>query len=147
MVILREAGKKLVNPSCLSDADISGPWMAGFMGRIRPRLPDYIGLHYYGTDVAAAIQYFNSVYNNFPTIPVVVSEIASISRDYSQVLSFTAELANWMDSTDWVFEYGFMGFTQQPVDEFVSPQAQLMNPDGSFSDLGMTIIYDQPIKG
>jgi len=33
------------------------------------------------------------------------------------------------------------------ADTFVSPAAQLMNPDGSFTDLCYKLMYDQPIKG
>jgi len=32
------------------------------------------------------------------------------------------------------------------ADNFVSPAAQLMNPDGSFTDLFYKLMYDQPIK-
>jgi hypothetical protein len=36
---------------------------------------------------------------------------------------------------------------RKPADNFVSPAAQLMNPDGSFTDLMFKLMYDQPIKG
>jgi len=32
------------------------------------------------------------------------------------------------------------------ADNFVSPAAQLMNADGSFTDLFYKLMYDQPIK-
>ena len=77
---------------------------------------------------------------------VIVSEIASISRNYNDVLAFTAQVANWADETAWVHEYGFFGCMETLADNFVSPGAQLMNPNGSFKDLMFKLMYDQPIK-
>ncbi len=108
--------------------------------------PDYLGLHYYGTNGNDAMNYLKSMHAKFPHQPVIVSEIASISRNYADVLGFTAQLCNWMDETDWVFEYGWFGCMEKLADNFVSPAAQLMNPDGSFKDLMFKLMYDQPIK-
>jgi len=55
--------------------------------------------------------------------------------------------ANWADETPWIAEYAFFGCMRKLADDFVSPAAQLMNPDGSFTDLFYKLMYDQPIKG
>ena len=146
MLPLREKkGKKLVSPSCASDQK-GQAWIADFMNRVAAHPPDFLGLHYYGTDGNAAIQYIESMHQKHPHQHIIVSEIASISRKYQDVLGFTAQLANWMDGTSWIFEYGFFGCMRTPADGFVSPEAQLMKPDGSFTDLMFKLMYDQPIK-
>ncbi|OCL06525.1 glycoside hydrolase family 128 protein [Glonium stellatum] len=145
MIPLRQQkGKKLVSPSCASDAN-GQAWLAEFMTLIRPTPPDYLGLHYYGTDSSAAIKYIEDMHAKHPH-PVIVSEIASISRDYSAVVGFTTHLANWMDETSWIYEYGFFGCMRAPADTFVSPQAQLMKPDGSFTTLMYKLMREQPMK-
>jgi hypothetical protein len=49
-----------------------------------------------------------------------------------------------MDEKDWVFEYAFFGCMRVTADDFVSPAAQLMNADGSFTDLMWKYMSDQP---
>lgn len=63
MVPLRkEKGKKLVGPSCASDPG-GETWLDEFMRRVQEKgePPDYLGLHYYGPDGAAAIQYIEKM--------------------------------------------------------------------------------------
>lgn len=145
MIPLRNKGKQLVSPSCASDAT-GQAWLADFMNRVSDNLPNYLGLHYYGTDGNEAIAFIENMHNQYPQQPIIVSEIASISPNYYDVLGFTAQLVNWMDETSYVFEYGFFGCMGHVADNFVSPEAQLMNPDGSFKDLMYKLMYDQPIK-
>ena len=141
----KEKGTKLVSPSCASDPS-GEAWLADFMARVAENRPDYLGVHYYGTDAGAAIKYIESMHDKYPGQPIIVSEIASISRDKHDVREFTARLANWMDEKDWIFEYGFFGCMQKCADGFVSPQAQLMNETGEFTDLMYKLMWDQPIK-
>ena len=107
--------------------------------------PDYIGLHYYGTDGNACIKYLKGMHARYQR-PVIVSEIASIARDQASVYGFTIQLANFMDETEWIFEYGFFGCMRKLADGFVSPAARLMEPDGRFTDLMVRLQHDQPIK-
>jgi hypothetical protein len=63
MVPLRkEKGKKLVGPGCASDEG-GETWLDEFMRRVQEKRepPDYLGLHYYGSDGAAAIQYIEKM--------------------------------------------------------------------------------------
>ncbi|MCJ1395394.1 hypothetical protein MMC18_008278 [Xylographa bjoerkii] len=146
MLPLREhRGKKLVSPSCANDPT-GQAWIADFMKRVESHPLDFLGLHYYGVDGDEAIKYLEMMHEKHPHQHVIVSEIASISREKIKVLQFTAQLANWMDKTDWIFEYGFFGCQRKVPDSFVSPEAQLMNADGSFRDLMFKLMYDQPIK-
>lgn len=145
MVPLRkQKGKKLVGPSVSNDEN-GQKWLEDFMRLVSSDPPDYLGLHYYGTDGNACIQYLKGMHARYHQ-PIIVSEIASIARDKASVYGFTIQLANFMDETEWIFEYGFFGCMRKPADGFVSPAAQLMEPDGRFSDLMMKLQWDQPIK-
>lgn len=144
MVPLKKKGKKLVSPSCSNDP-AGQAWIEKFMREVQTK-PDYLGLHYYGTEGDQAIEFFNSMHNKFPKYPVIVSEIASTHRDIKEVFKFTARTVNWMDKTDWIFEYGFFGCMRQVANDHVSPAAQLMNSDGSFTELMRKLMYEQPMK-
>lgn len=124
-------GKKLVSPSCSNDEN-GQAWIADFMSRVGDAPPDYLGLHYYGTDGDAAIRFFEEMHAKY-NLPIIISEIASIDREPHSVLGFTAQLANWADATDWVFEIGFFGCMTHLADDFVSPAAQLMDASGNFT--------------
>lgn len=76
---------------------------------------------------------------------MVVSEIASISRSKEEVFAFTAQVANWMDQSPYVLEYAFFGCMAKVADDFVSPEAQLMNPDGTFKPLMEKLMNEQPM--
>jgi hypothetical protein len=78
---------------------------------------------------------------------VVISEIACISRDKNEVFAFTAQVANWCDQCPYVYEYSFFGCMRELADDFVSPQAQLMNPDGTLKDLMQKLMKEQPMTG
>ena len=146
MVPLRNAKKtKLVSPSCASDPN-GHQWINDFLHRVAAHPPDYLGLHYYGTDANAAIKYIEDMHKEHPHMPIIVSEIASIAKDKNHVYEFTARVANWMDSMSYVAEYGFFGCMRKLADNFVSPEAQLMKPDGHFTELMQKLNHEQPIK-
>lgn len=136
--------KKLVSPSCANDA-AGQAWIADFLKRVEANKPDYLGLHYYGTDGDVAIAFIERMHKEH-NLPIIVSEIASVSRNYADVLGFTAQLTNWMDETEYIFEYGFFGCMEKEADDFVSPEAQLMHSNGTFKDLMMKLMNEQPIK-
>ncbi|KAJ9138866.1 Glycoside hydrolase family 128 protein [Pleurostoma richardsiae] len=142
-------GRKLVSPSVASD-DNGRAWLGRFMEIVTKagQPPDFLGVHYYGGggDAAHARAYIESMHRAWPELPVIVSEVASISRDEREVERFTAELANWMDETEWVFEYAFFGCMTHRPDDFVSPAAQLMREDGSFTPLMRRLMDEQPMR-
>jgi hypothetical protein len=163
MVPLRKTtGKKIVGPSCASDP-AGEVWLDTFMKALlgMDELPDFLGLHYYGPDAAAAIKYVQKMHvhssllfacadgpgrhEKYPDIPVVVSEIASISRTKEEVFAFTAQVANWMDQCPYILEYAFFGCMAKVADDFVSPEAQLMNLDGTFKPLMDKLMNEQPM--
>lgn len=85
-------------------------------------------------------------HKKYPEYPVVVSEFASISRDKKEVVEFTVKTANWMDECPWIFEYAFFGCMVKVADDFVSPEAQLMNADGSLKPLMTKLMNEQPMR-
>ncbi|KAL8765526.1 MAG: hypothetical protein Q9209_007434 [Squamulea sp. 1 TL-2023] len=142
MVPLRQQkGKKLVGPAVSSNENGKN-WLAGFMNRVSDQPPDFLGLHYYGTDGNDAIRYLEEMHSKYPQ-SIVVSEIASIDRNIGSVYNFTVQLANYMDNADWIFEYGFFGCMRNLADGFVSPDAQLMQSDGHFTNLMVKLQNEQ----
>jgi hypothetical protein len=71
----REKGKKIVGPGCASDAT-GEAWLDDFMKRVEGigEPPDYLGLHYYGPDGAAAIQYIAKMYFSFAVFHWIVTD-------------------------------------------------------------------------
>lgn len=138
---------KLVGPSCASDA-AGMEWLEEFMGRVLGvgAGPDFLGVHYYGVDAGEAVAYLEGVHGRWPALPVIVSEIGCISREREEVYAFTARMANWMDETEWVFEYAFFGCMREVADGFVSPEAQLMDKEGGLTELMRKLMTEQPIK-
>ncbi|KAF2277761.1 uncharacterized protein EI97DRAFT_465891 [Westerdykella ornata] len=138
-------GKKLVSPSCASD-DGGKNWLYRWMELVKDCPPDFLGMHWYGTDPNLAIRDIEAMHKRFPKLRIIVSEIASISRDSHQVFEFTKKVCNWMDGTDYIFEYAFFGCMKKMPDQYVSEAARLMKPDGSFTDLMNKYMHEQPMK-
>lgn len=134
---------RLVGPAPASD-EAGSAWLREFMGYLGDgEKPDLLGVHYYtgqdqgAADAAAAAQaYIQGQSEAYGGLPVVVSEIASTSRDAAEVDAFTRQMAQWLDAQDWVAQYGFFGMSREVVDDFVSPAAQLMDADGNLTPLG-----------
>ena len=63
MVPLRkENRRKIIGPGCASDP-VGEAWLDDFMKRVKDmgEPPDYLGIHYYGPDGTAAIQYIEKM--------------------------------------------------------------------------------------
>jgi hypothetical protein len=131
--LVQKKGKEIISPACASDQP-GKDWLAAFFAECGEQKPDYLGLHFYGADAEGAKQYLREMYEIYK-LPVVVSELASISRDGAQVEAFTEELGRWLDGEEWVIEYGFFGCMPEVADDFVSEKAQLMDKDGNFTKL------------
>lgn len=165
MVPLRiQKSKKLVSP-CVASDPAGTNWLCAFMDEVKSshEMPDFLGLHYYSECADAAIAYLTEMHERWPQLPVIVPEIASISRDEKSVVEFTKALANWMDMTEvcmrvrssynladrgqWIYEYAFFGCMQGLADDFVSPAAQLMGKDGKPTRLGEMLMWECPVVG
>ncbi|KAI1737477.1 glycoside hydrolase family 128 protein [Xylaria scruposa] len=146
MLPLRKTkGKKLGSPAVASD-DNGRKWIEKFMSLVSSDPPDFLCLHYYSTNADDATKYIETMHNKWPKLKVMVTEIACIDRNYQAVLGFTVKVCNWMDTKDYVFEYGLFDFQRKVADGFVSPAAQLMDANGNFTELGKMYVHQQPMK-
>ncbi|KAI0514883.1 glycoside hydrolase family 128 protein [Xylaria bambusicola] len=141
----KNKGKKLGSPAVASDEQ-GRKWIEKFMSLTANDKPDFLCLHYYSHKADDAIKYLEDMHGKWPSLKVMVTEIACIDRNYQNVLQFTVKMCNWMDSKDWVFEYGLFDFQRKVADGFVSPAAQLMDAQGNFTELGKMYVYQQPMK-
>ncbi|KAK7928302.1 hypothetical protein PG985_005300 [Apiospora marii] len=137
---------KLVSPACASDPPGS-QWLDAFMAGLPEAgdRPDILGLHFYtmpdqsaDQGLAAAKAYFEERHVRFGGLPVIISELASTSRDPAVVDRFSRELARWLEGRErgWVVEYGFFGVMREVADGFVSPAGQMLDGEGGWTGLG-----------
>ncbi|KAI2638971.1 glycoside hydrolase family 128 protein [Hypomontagnella submonticulosa] len=141
----KNKGKKLGSPAVASD-DNGRKWIEKFMSLVANDPPDFLCLHYYSNNASDAQKYIENMHNKWPKHKVMVTEIACIDRNYQAVVNFTVQICNWLDSKDWVFEYGLFDFQRKVADGFVSPAAQLMDGNGNFTELGKMYVHQQPMK-
>lgn len=135
-------GVKLVGPAVASN-EAGSAWLEEFYSALSAdEKPDFLGLHFYTaqdtpaeTEITNAQNYINEKHTQYK-LPVVVSEIASTSRDATSVDDFTKGISTWLDGQDFVKSYGFFGATTATVDSFVSPAAQLIDTSGVWTTLG-----------
>lgn len=139
-------GATLVGPAT-SSSDSGIAFQKEFMAALAEnQKPDYVGIHYYTTDgqavdteLAWGKSYLSEAHSTYNR-PLFVSEVASTSRDAAQVKEFSDSFKTWMDSQDYIAQYGFFGATLQPVNGFVSPEAQLLNSAGQWTALGAELL-------
>ncbi|KAH6645064.1 hypothetical protein BKA67DRAFT_664907 [Truncatella angustata] len=133
---------KLVSPSCASDP-AGNQWLEDFMGMLGDdEKPDYVGAHFYTSQdqsaedgIAAAKDHLAFLCNKFGKA-LIVSEIASTSRDGGNVERFSHEIVDWMDAQGWIHAYALFAAMREIADGFVSPAAQLMDNEGRWTSLG-----------
>ncbi|KAI1875105.1 uncharacterized protein JN550_002534 [Neoarthrinium moseri] len=133
---------KLVSPSCASDP-AGSKWLEDFMKILGGgEKPDYLGAHFYTAQnqpadqgVNSAKSYLTSLHSKY-NLPIIVSEIASTSRNGGDVEKFSRDIAGWMDGQPWIKQYAFFGAMRQVADGFVSPAAQLLDQAGHWTKLG-----------
>lgn len=148
MLPLRSSsGVKLVGPAVASSGE-GTTWFNEFYGALSPaEYPDYLGLHFYTSETTPAEQevenakaYIKERHNSFQlsSLPIVVSEIGSTSRDTASVTTFTSKMVEYLNTEPTVVQYGFFGASRTPSDGFVSPAAQLLDASGAWTTLGRT---------
>lgn len=101
----KQRGKYLCGPSCAGD-EAGREWLREWMGRVRGEEPDFIGAHYYGDTADGAKEALEELHEEYPGFGIVVTEVACVSREYREVLKFTAELGMWK-----LFYYSSHGLT------------------------------------
>ncbi|RYP10455.1 hypothetical protein DL764_000638 [Monosporascus ibericus] len=86
-------------------------------------------------EILAAEQYLETRHEQH-NLPVIINELASTSRDPNIVRNFMTEVGNWLDAQGWVVEYEFFGVSRESADDLVSPPAQLLGGNGTWTELG-----------
>jgi len=92
---------QLLSPAVTSNEATGLPWLAQFMAAVPDVKPDYIALHYYGTDSTAFETYVTQVYNLYK-LPIYITEVASTASDINSVTTFMTNITAWCDKQSWV---------------------------------------------
>ncbi|VDB96641.1 unnamed protein product [Peniophora sp. CBMAI 1063] len=107
--------------------------------------PDFLALHWYGTDVGNFIAYINDYHYTF-NLSVWVTEWAcqnfvDVNSQCSadDIVSFMNQTQAYMDETEWVERYAWFGaMTQMP--DGVNSKDAIMGSDGKINSLGQQYI-------
>ncbi len=99
--------------------------------------PDYIAVHYYGTDVTAFESYVQNVYNLYG-LPIYITEVASTASDITSVTDFMTGILDWCDQQNWIAGVYWFAASRTANIQQNLPLAALMNPDGTRTPLGDT---------
>ncbi len=91
----------LLSPAVTSNEATGLPWLASFMASVSDVKPDYIALHYYGTNATAFETYVTKVYNLYK-LPIYITEVASTASDITSVTSFMKSITAWCDQQSWI---------------------------------------------
>ncbi|KAF8679582.1 Flavodoxin-like fold [Rhizoctonia solani] len=142
---LKAKGAKLISPATTS-APSGKQWIQDMMnacGEDQCQF-DFIGLHWYGTDVESFKAYVNDFWKTFNK-PLIISEYAC--QDFSggpqctkqQTETFHYTMGAWFDQHEGVAMYSPFGFMKDMGN--VNPDNQLMNQDGTPNNLGRIGVF------
>ena len=92
---------QLLSPAVTSDEATGLPWLAQFMAAVPDCKPDYIALHYYGTNATAFETYVKTVYTLYK-LPIYITEVASTASNVASVTSFMTSITAWCDQQTWI---------------------------------------------
>ena len=130
----RKAGIKLLSPAITSDESKGLLWLAQFMAAVPTCKPDYIALHYYGTDATAFQTYVTKVYKMY-SLPIYITEVASTSSDIKAVTAFMTQVTSWCDKQSWVAGV-FWFAASRTANNGNLEQSRLMSTTGTRTPLG-----------
>ena len=128
-------GLKLLSPAVTSNEATGLPWLASFMSSVSDVKPDYIALHYYGTDATAFETYVTKVYNLYK-LPIYITEVASTSSDINSVTSFLTSITAWCDQQSWIAGVFWFAASRTANANSNLAQSALMSSTGTRTPLG-----------
>ncbi|KAG9099765.1 hypothetical protein FS749_000436 [Ceratobasidium sp. UAMH 11750] len=139
----RQGGCKLVSPATTS-APSGMAWMKEFFKLCTGCHVDYVALHWYDVNIDAFKAYVTSFHKEFNK-PIIVSEYAcqnfnggrQCTKDETWALH--TAMAQWFQEQEWVAMFAPFGAMREM--QGVNPDNQLMNPDGTPTDLGKYYLY------
>ena len=130
----QKQGISLLSPAVTSDRSKGLPWLKQFMGNVSDVRPNYIALHYYGSDSSDFTQYVASVYNLFK-LPIYITEVASTSSNLKSVQTFMTNITTW--SSQQSYMKGVFWFaSSRNANNGNLAQSALMSSTGSRTALG-----------
>lgn len=130
----RKAGIQLLSPAITSDESKGLPWLAQFMAAVPSAKPDYIALHYYGTNATAFQTYVTKVHKLY-SLPVYITEVASTSSDIKAVTAFMTQVTSWCDKQSWIAGV-FWFAASRTANNGNLEQSRLMSSTGARTPLG-----------
>ena len=125
---------RLLSPAVTSNEATGLPWLAQFMAAVSEK-PDYIALHYYGTDATAFETYVTMVYQLYG-LPIYITEVSSTASDLDSVTSFMTSITAWCDQQSWIAGVFWFAASRTANIQANLPLAALMNSDGTRTALG-----------
>ncbi|KAG8977122.1 hypothetical protein FRB90_008908, partial [Tulasnella sp. 427] len=142
-----ETGVRLGSPAPTNAPD-GKQWLYDFLGACGGGCTvDFIALHYYGINSTEFIEHVTDYHNAFQR-PIWVTEwacqnfgdpkLGQCSQD--DVSDFLETTQSWMDKTDFVERYSWLGATINV--QGVNPDNNLMNTNGQPNDLGNQYLHE-----
>jgi len=128
---LRASGVRLGGPA-VTASGTGRPWLAAFFDACKNCTIDFLPLHWYGEGVEGFYNYLGDVHNQFPRIPLWVTEYASTSANDTEVWDFLNQTTIYMDSLEYIERYAWFGFFR-PRD---TARYNLLSDDGGLNKLG-----------
>jgi hypothetical protein len=132
---LKAEGIRLGGPA-VTGSPTGRPWLNEFFQACTNCSVDFLPLHWYGEGVEGFYNYLWEVHNQFPKLPIWVTEYASTSSNDTEVLNFLNATMTYMDSVDWIERYAWFGFFRPREDAHYN----LLGDDGSLNKLGQMYV-------
>jgi len=139
---LRDRGHKLCSPATSSNPN-GLTWVKNFVKKCPECEFDYTCIHWYDTTFEKFKDYVNLWYTTFGK-PILITEFAlqnfngGDQPSLSQVRSFYSQAIPWLNDNPNVLAYFPFGFMAPPTG--INPNDNLLNEDGSLTELGSLVL-------
>ncbi|TFK26771.1 hypothetical protein FA15DRAFT_256539 [Coprinopsis marcescibilis] len=145
---LKEHGVRLGGPA-VTAAGTGRPWLQRFFQACSNCTIDFLPVHWYGVGVTGFYDYLWAIHNDYPDLPIWVTEYADTSsnvtgavllrrpalkltRCFVEVYNFMNETIRYLDETEWVERYAWFGFFRPEPNTYYN----MLREDGGFNALG-----------
>ncbi|KAJ2930622.1 hypothetical protein H1R20_g6470, partial [Candolleomyces eurysporus] len=143
---LKQYGVRLGGPA-VTAAGTGRPWLQQFFAACGECSIDFLPIHWYGVGTSGFYDYLWTIHNEYPRLPVWVTEYADTSDNETEVLSFMNETMRYMDDLEWIERYAWFGLFRPKS----GVHYNLLREDGGLNALGelytgAKTVYTQYIK-
>ncbi|KAG5643544.1 hypothetical protein DXG03_000685 [Asterophora parasitica] len=149
---LKAKGIRLGGPA-VTGSPTGRPWLAEFFEACTKCSVDFLPIHWYGEGTEGFYNYLWEVHNQFPKLPIWVTEYASTSKNETgrtapplrmfrrsrntlEVAEFLNATITYMDTLDWIERYAWFGFFRPREDAIYN----LLGDDGGLNKLGQIYV-------